>query len=319
MSTTSHSPVAVTGATGFVGRHLVKALVESGRHVRALARDIDKANETLPVSDLVSVIEGDLFDPASMDELARECGAFVHLVGIRKEKRPTVTFERLHVEATQRAVDAASRAGVDRYLHMSALGSRPAARSAYHKTKYAAEEIVRGSDLAWTIVRPSLIIGADGEFLQMARGWATGDEQPYLFMPYFESLRPFAKERLTPGVVETPHVQPVMVADVADVFVRALDSEDAAGEVYPIGGPREYEWPEMLEAIADGVPGKTKPAWGIPAEVGMGVACAARVARLDNALPFSLSDVQMACEDNTCSNAKLEQELGLTVREVSFA
>jgi len=319
MPTPFETPVAVTGATGFVGRHVVRALTAAGRPVRALARDLEKANETLPVSDLVTIVEGDLFNPGSLEELASGCGAFVHLVGIRREHRPTVTFDRLHVEATRRALAAAAAAGATRYLHMSALGARPAARSAYHQTKYTAETLVRDSALDWTIFRPSLVIGADGEFLEMARGWASGTENPRLFMPYFEPPRPHAKERLPAGVVEKPRVQPVDVDDVAGAFVRALENDDAVGEAYPLGGPRMYEWPELLEAIAKEVPGHTKPAWGVPAEVGQAVACAAQVARLDHVLPFSMSDVQMACEDNVCCTSKVEQELGLTAREVSFA
>lgn len=313
------TPIAVTGATGFVGRALVSALVAEGRPVRALARDLHKANETLPVSDLVTIVEGDMFNASSLDELAHGAGALVHLVGIRREKRPTITYERLHVDATRAAVEAATRGGVQRYLHMSALGTRPAARSGYHKTKYTAEQIVRSSTLDWTIIRPSLILGEGGEFLEMARGWASGDEQPYLFMPYFEPPRAPAKERVAPGVVEKPRVQPVTVEDVSYAFIRALEREDSVGEVYPLGGPHAYEWPELLEAIAEGVGGKTKPAWGVPAEVGQAAACAAQVVRLDHKLPFCMSDVQMACEDNVCSTAKVEDELGLTPSEVSFA
>ncbi len=318
MPISTDQPVAVTGATGFVGSHLVRALVASGRPVRALARDLGAAADSLPIADNVTVVEGDLFEPSSMDELAKGAGAMIHLVGIRCEKRPLVTFDRLHVDGTKAALEASKRAGIDRYMQMSALGSRPAARSAYHKTKYTAEELVRSSGLDWTIVRPSLIIGAGGEFLEMARGWAAGDEQPFMFMPYFEPPRAHAKERLTPGIVEKPRIQPVMVGDVAEVFVKSLENDDAIGEVYPLGGPQAFEWPEMLEAVAESVPGKTKPAWGVPAEVGQAVATAAQVVRLDHLLPFCLSDVQMACEDNVCSTAKVEQELGVTPREVSF-
>ncbi len=316
---TNRAPVAVTGATGFIGRYLTQALVERGRPVRALARDARKAGRVLPQSDHVEIVEGDIFDAASLDELCAGADAVVHLIGIRCEKRPAVTFERLHVEATKNALAAAERAGITRYLQMSALGTRPEARSAYHQTKFAAEQAVRSSGLDWTIIRPSLVIGPDGEFLQMARGWATGDEQPYLFMPYFESPRALMKEAPIPGTSEKPIVQPVMVQDVAEAFCRAIEREDAIGEVYPIGGPTRYEWPEMLEEIRKTIPGKARPVWGIPAEVGEITARAASIVRMDQFLPFCLSDVQMASEDNACSNARLAADLDLAPRPVSFA
>jgi uncharacterized protein YbjT (DUF2867 family) len=316
---TNRAPVAVTGATGFIGRYLTQALVERGRPVRALARDARKAGRVLPQSDQVEIVEGDIFDAASLDELCAGADAVVHLIGIRCEKRPAVTFERLHVEATKNAISAAKRAEISRYLQMSALGTRPEARSAYHQTKFAAEQAVRASGLDWTIIRPSLVIGPDGEFLQMARGWATGDEQPYLFMPYFESPRAMMKEAPIPGTSEKPVVQPVMVEDVAEAFCRAIEREDAIGEVYPIGGPTRYEWPEMLEEIRKTIPGKARPVWGIPAEVGEITARVASIVRMDQLLPFCLSDVQMASEDNACSNARLVADLDLAPRPVSFA
>ena len=316
---TNRAPVAVTGATGFIGRYLTQALVEHGRPVRALARDARKAGRVLPQSDQVEIVEGDIFDAASLDELCAGADAVVHLIGIRCEKRPAVTFERLHVEATKNAISAAKRAEISRYLQMSALGTRPEARSAYHQTKFAAEQAVRASGLDWTIIRPSLVIGPDGEFLQMARGWATGDEQPYLFMPYFESPRAMMKEAPIPGTSEKPVVQPVMVEDVAEAFCRAIEREDAIGEVYPIGGPTRYEWPEMLEEIRKTIPGKARPVWGIPAEVGEITARVASIVRMDQLLPFCLSDVQMASEDNACSNARLVADLDLAPRPVSFA
>jgi len=315
----THQTVAVTGATGFVGRHVVRALTESGRRVRALARDLGKAGRVLPADERVEVVTGDVCDASVTDELCAGADAVVHLVGIRREKRPTATFERLHVDATRTALESAKRAGAGRYVQMSALGARPAARSEYHRTKYAAEELVRGSGLGWTIIRPSLVIGEGGEFLELARGWAAGEEEPYFFMPYFEAPRAHAKERTAAGISSKPRVQPVMVGDVASAFVSALDRDGAVGEVYPLGGPREFEWPEMLEAVREAVPGKTRPVWGVPAEVGEIAARAATVLRLDQRLPFCLSDVQMACEDNVCSNAKVQQELGVTPGSVSFA
>ena len=105
-------------------------------------------------------MRGGLFEAAALDEGMRGCDAVVHLVGIIRE-RPSrgVTFGAVHLEGTRRVVDAAARNGVRRYVHMSALGTRPDAASDYHRTKYEAEEYVRAGGSDWTIFRPSLIHG----------------------------------------------------------------------------------------------------------------------------------------------------------------
>src|SRR5688572_3186266 len=126
--------VFVTGASGFVGSAVVEELVEREYLVNALVH-----RRGLKISrGEVRTIAGDVFDPKALEEGMRGVDAVIHLVGIIFEKRALgVTFERMHVQATRNVVDAALRAGVKRYVHMSALGARPGAVADYHKTKYA--------------------------------------------------------------------------------------------------------------------------------------------------------------------------------------
>jgi NADH dehydrogenase len=128
-------------------------------------------------------------------------------------------------------VDAAKKGGVKRLLHMSALGTRADARSRYHKTKWAAEEIVRGSGLSWTIFRPSVIFGKRDEFVNdLAR---------------VIRLTPFAP---VIGSGENK-LQPVAVEDVAHCFVSALKNDASAGQVYDLAGPKIYTMNELIRAI----------------------------------------------------------------------
>ena len=134
--------VFVTGGSGFVGSHVIGELLEREYGVVALShrKDLDTRGGR------VRVVKGDLFDARALDEGIRGCDAVIHLVGVIFEKRSKgVTFERIHYEGTKSVVDATRRNGVRRYLHMSALGSRADAVSDYHRTKYRAEEYVRGS------------------------------------------------------------------------------------------------------------------------------------------------------------------------------
>ena len=146
--------IFITGGTGFVGREIVRQLQAVGHRVRCLVRDPDRAKPLLPPA--VELHRGDLTDPESLASGLKECEAVIHLVGIIIERGPS-TFERIHVHGTVDLLKAAREAGIMRFVHMSALGSRPNAVSRYHQTKYQAEQTVMQSGMNWTIFRPSVI------------------------------------------------------------------------------------------------------------------------------------------------------------------
>ncbi len=298
--------VAVTGATGFVGRHTVRELASRGHTVRALVRDREKARTALAGVEHVP-IQGDIFDSSARQTLLDGCDAVVHLVGIRKESAGGVTFQRMHVDATRAMLGSAIEAGVSRWVQMSALGVRADAPTKYQQTKWEGEQLVRSSDLDWTILRPSLIHGPDGEFLQLAKGWVRGKAPPYKFLPYFCCEKNRDTGGTGPGVA-----QPVYVRDVASAIAQSLASPDAIGEIYPLGGPDAYEWPVLLETLRDSIPGanlKLKP-WGLNATLVSHVALGAQMLGLGGLLPFGPSDPIMGAEDNTCEIAKAQSHLG---------
>jgi len=231
--------IFVTGGSGFVGSAIVGELTRRGHRVNALANRRD-----LPTSDLVTPVRGNLLDSSTLDRGVAGCDAVIHLVGIIDERpKQGVTFERIHVEGTRAIVEAARRAGVGRFVHMSALGARPNAPSRYHQTKYAAEQIVTSSDLDWTILRPSMLHGPGGDFMRNAARWARKQSPPYLFMPYFG-----------PGLLgrgRPARLQPVYVDDVARAFADALDNAKAVAQTYPLPGAQTLTWPEFEQTIAD--------------------------------------------------------------------
>lgn len=310
--TETNRPIAVTGATGFVGRHVIRSLIKRGRRVRALIRDARTAHRTLPETG-VDLILGDVLAPDALGALVEGSAALVHLVGIRREQPGGVTFEKLHVAATRHAVTAARRAGVTRYVQMSALGARPDAVTEYHRTKWRAELIVRDSGLAWTILRPSLILGADGEFLQMARGWARGTEPPRRFMPYFCKPTPGVGEPVPDRCDRSALVQPIWVEDVARAVAESLDREAPIGEVEPLVGPEALTWPQLLVTIHDATPGAKKKIqpMGVPGVMASHLARLTERVGLSGLLPFGPSEPLMAIEDNTGSPAKARADLGL--------
>lgn len=289
--------VFVTGGSGFVGSAVVDELVARGYQVNALVnrKKLDRAD--------VSSIGGGLFNDRALDAGLRDVDAVIHLVGIIKQ-RPSkgVTFERMHVEGTRRVVDAAKRNGINRYVHMSALGTRPSAVSDYHKTKFRAEEYVRGSGLDWTIFRPSFIHGPRGEFLQMQAKWARRKAPPFLFMPYFGAG--------LLGRGGAGKLQPVFVGDVARAFVDALEKPETIGEVYPLGGPDVVTWPQMHHIVSRAIVGRARAAVALPAWYAKAITHVVP----GPLLPFNRDQVIMSQEENTCDLSKFLDAFGWTPR-----
>ncbi|HRK32409.1 MAG TPA: complex I NDUFA9 subunit family protein [Tepidisphaeraceae bacterium] len=288
--------IFITGATGFVGTAVCAEAVQRGFFIHRLSRTGEStatheasASEPLAQQTQKEIpFRGDINDAASLDAAMAGCDGVIHLVGIIMEQRSKgVTFERIHVEGTQNVLAAAKRAGVRRYIHMSALGSRANAVSQYHKTKWQAEEAVRASGLDWTIFRPSMIHGPGGEFMQMAAKWASKTAMPYLFMPYFG--------RGLLGLGGAGLVQPVYVNDVARAFADALQKPETIRQTYDLVGPDRMDWPTMHKTIARAVVGKSRLTAPIPAWYAKAIA-AVLPAKL---LPFNRDQVVMSQEDNT--------------------
>lgn len=315
----SQKLVAVTGATGFVGRHLVRALIERGHRVRALVRDEGKARKVLP-SDGVEWCEADGISEESAERLVDGVDAAAHLIGIIRERGGGQTFRRMHVEATRWMVRACELKGVKRYLHMSALGVRDDGVSQYQKTKFEAEQIVRYSDLDWTIFRPGLIHGRESEVFGLMKGWAEGRSAPWLFMPYFLRVEVEAPGTAggtgQPVTVAAPKVAPVHVDDVAAAFCSALETADSVGEIYPLAGPEVLSWPEMLTEVRDALPQAKKnlrPV-GLPAPVAAAKAVVAKAVGLGPLLPFDEGMARMGGEDSVAPSAKARVQLGFAPR-----
>lgn len=281
--------VALTGGSGFVGRAVLDQLLGQGHSIRALDRrgklERQLLNKSPEARAQVQIIEGDLFNEEALHHLCDGATAVIHLVGIIREyPRQGITFDRVHHEAVQSLLNIAKQRGVERWVHMSALGTRENAISEYHQTKWLGEEAVRASGLDHVIFRPSLILGPEGEFTQMLRDFGRGIVPP--FMPYFGTgalgLGPMSK------------MQPVYVEDVATVFVQALTNMKAKGKTYDVGGPDVVTWPQMyhlaMKHIGRAYP---KPVLPMPAWL------AKTMADLKlPGLPFNRSQVEMSEEDS---------------------
>jgi uncharacterized protein YbjT (DUF2867 family) len=222
--------VLVMGGSGFVGRYLVGRLVAEGRRVIVPTRRRERAKHLLLLP-TVDVIEADVGDEKTLRQLASGVGAVVNLVGILNETRRG-DFERAHVELARKAVAACKACGVPRLLHMSALNAAPDAPSRYLRTKGEAEAVVAGSDLAWTIFRPSVIFGREDSFLNL---FARLER----FLPIMAVAAPNAE------------FQPVFVGDVAAAFALALEDDRTHRVRYPLCGPRAYRLRDLVAYVGE--------------------------------------------------------------------
>lgn len=318
VSTQTTMTVAVTGATGFVGRHTVAALLARGHHVRALARHREKARKLLPTgaahqgAGSLEVVFGDIFDRDVVRTLTSGCRAMIHTIGIRRELPPDVTFRRHHVLATQIALDAARASGVNRFIHLSALGVRPEGNNEYCKSKWESEQLVRSSELDWTIFRPSLIHGPDGEFMRLIKDWALGRSAPRLFIPYF--TRPVITKSFPPKPPKfvSAHLAPVSVSDVASMLAQSVTNQRTVGEVYPLAGPDTLDWPTLLAGVRDALPlvDSPKRICGIPAPLAWAMAMKAKILGFGSLLPYGPSEPLLAIEDSLANCTKARAHLG---------
>jgi NADH dehydrogenase len=223
----------VTGATGFVGREIVRQLHEAGHSVRILARRRNSPRVQEAISRYgAEVHPGNVLEAASLHEALSGMDAVIHLVGIIAELGES-TFENVHTRGAGNMVVAACQAGVRRFIHMSALGTRPNAASRYHQTKWAAEELVRRSGLEFTIFRPSLIYGPEDQFVNLfARIIRLSPVVPLLGSP-------------------RARFQPLSVEAVATAFVRSLGEPQSAGQTYDLCGPEALTLSEIVDRILE--------------------------------------------------------------------
>lgn len=251
--------VAVTGATGFLGSHLVCALTGLGYRVHALARNADKAKRLPSVDRLVI---GEITDPSALARLADGCEGFVHLVSnFRTASDPPERYRATNVEGTRAALDAARAAGVRRFVHCSTIGVHghvrvgPADESSpfapgdlYQETKLQAECLCRAEmtrpGMEIVIVRPTSIYGP-------------GD------MRMLKMFRMLAKRRFVQVGPGRENFHAVYIDDLVDGFIRTLETPDIAGETFIIGGSRYLPLRDYIAVAARAV-GAPEPRIRVP-------------------------------------------------------
>jgi len=282
--------VLITGATGFVGRHIVRELLNKGYTVGCIVRDVAKLERLF--GDKVYPYRVDLADKPSLRRVFEEFQPdyLVHLVGILVEsKKHGQTFMKVHYLYSKNLYEVSREYGsLKRVVHMSSLGTHKDAPSMYHRTKFMAEEELKRSGLSYTIMRPSLILGPEQKLF-------------YDLWSITKFLRLFA----LPGGGGYLF-QPVDVRDVACAFVKALILEESEGKTYELCGNRRVSFRELLEDIFDYWKRKVLL---LPVPKSLMYVGGLVVERLLQPPPFSSDQMLMMWRDNICGlDPEVEKE-----------
>lgn len=224
--------VFVTGGTGFVGRNIVEKLIKYGHDVVLLVRNKDSIKRLEPFANQLKFVNGSIQDAAALEKGISGCDAVIHLVGIIMEVG-TNTFESVHYEGTKNVVEASRSAGIKRFIHMSAEGTKPSAPSKYHKTKFLAEEYLKSSGLNYTIFRPSMLFGP-------------GDKS---FNVLADLVR---KAPFIPVIGDGNYKwQPISVKNVAEIFVLSLENSRSEKKIYEVRGTDVFTFNQILDILME--------------------------------------------------------------------
>jgi uncharacterized protein YbjT (DUF2867 family) len=222
--------IAITGGTGFVGRHLARALSAAGHSVVLVARGHDRRDEAVRSTPGVTLAPVSVADPAALAGAFTGCDAVAHCAGINREIGPQ-TYEAVHVQGTRNVIAAARQAGVRKVVLLSFLRARPGCGSGYHESKWAAEEVVHASGLDYTIVKAGVVYGQGDHFLDHT-------SHALHTLPVFASV----------GLSGTP-VRPLAVEELVRILQAALVEGRLSRETIAVTGPEQLALDEAVRRI----------------------------------------------------------------------
>jgi uncharacterized protein YbjT (DUF2867 family) len=231
MASNQDTLVTVFGGSGFIGRHVVRALAKREYRIRVAVRRPELAGHLQPLGRVGQIhnVQANLRYPASVEAAMRDSSIAINLVGILTQSGPQ-TFDAVQAEGASAVAKAAAAAGAS-MVHVSAIGADENSPSHYARTKAAGEKAVLAAVPSATIMRPSLVFGPEDEFTN----------------------RFAALARLSPALPligsGATKMQPVYVGDVATAVADAVDGKTKAGAAYELGGPDVLSMREIMKLI----------------------------------------------------------------------
>lgn len=235
--------ICVVGGAGFVGSSIVSKLDAAGYHVKVLTRHRERAKHLILLPN-VQVQTCDIHDDAALNASLKGSDAVINLVGILHQTRKS-TFEAVHHQLPKRLAQHCNDLSIDRFVHMSALGSSEQAPSAYLRSKAQGEVALSQfkGNVDITTFKPSVIFGRGDRFISLFAALIK-------FMPVIFLAKPDAK------------FQPIWVEDVASIFVNSIRNADTYAKSYDLVGPKVYSLRELVQQTMQ-VLGKNRPIIGL--------------------------------------------------------
>lgn len=224
--------VTIFGGSGFLGRHIVRALANEGWRVRVAVRRPNTAHFLRPMGRVgqVQLLKTNVLDEAAVDAAVRGADAVINLVGILSQSG-SQRFEALHTQAADRIAKAAAAHGVARVLHVSALGASANSPSIYARSKAEGEARVRDAFPQATIFRPSILFGPEDDFFNR-----------FAWLARLSPVLPLIGGGHT-------RFQPVYVGDVARAALQVLSDPSTAGKTYELGGPEIMTMKQVMQLV----------------------------------------------------------------------
>ncbi len=225
--------VTIFGGTGFLGRYICRELAQAGYQINIVSRSVERAKRCKPAGSVGQVhgTSGSIHSDEDVANAVKHADIVINLCGILYESGKQ-TFDAVHHRAAERIAKACTKAGVQTFIHISALGVDHAPQSAYARSKAAGEKAVLKAFPNAVILRPGIVFGAEDAFFNR-----------------FASLGRFLPLMPLIGGGKTKF-QPVYVGDVADAVLAAITQPKARGNLYELGGSEVLTFKEILDFIA---------------------------------------------------------------------
>ena len=231
LKSTFDTLVTVFGGSGFIGRHVVRALANRQYRIRVAVRRPELTGHLQPLGRVgqIHAVQANVRFPQSVEAVVRDADIVVNLVGILFE-RGRQRFDAVQAEGAEGVARAAAAVGA-RMVHVSALGADEHATSHYQRAKAAGEKLVLAAQPAATIMRPSIVFGPEDNFFNQ-----------------FAAMARIAPALPLPGGGHT-RFQPVFVGDVAEAIAKAVDGNTKPGTIYELGGPDVHTFRELMDIV----------------------------------------------------------------------
>ena len=293
--------VALIGGTGYVGSYICDELISNDHTPRILVREGSESKVIDPKK--CELVKGDISDENSIRELIKGSDAVIYLVAVIREfPKKGITNDKLQFRGSELAANIASELGVKRFLLMSALGANADMdASKYQKAKHLSEQVIKNTNLDWTIIRPSSLFGdprgnnrpefckaLKEDMLEIIPGFP--NSLPFPAPSFFEGLMPFNSGEFSFSMIH--------VKDVAKIFVKLISDKKEFGKIINLGGNEDFTWDHIIKNIASA---SNKKVLMVPAPVSV-VMIAASLLDWWSGFPVTRDQLKDLVKGSTCNS-----------------